>query len=278
MDGARLPRNTMNMFVGEVNRIYHDWRAQLYRYETDRKRASMTAMFVELPISMGAHASALIGRLNFAMHHATQNRFLLVRSAGVSADNISPYGTHYMRVECIVRERGTGRVLLVHETFEAEPHEKHITGTVNAGEFFRTAAEREVAEETGVKATFHSVVGVSNRLRMRYGCDEIAACVLLVAEPNQEASTSQETSSARWVDVAEARSLLGKVGAKWLRRAECDDHGTSRFSEWSEPDYCDATRTMMVYCGAKPPSTGGAARAALLETGPANPPSTGGAP
>ena len=176
-----------------------------------------------LPWLLGQHGSPPSTKARpFAMHHATATHAMLVRGWRVDGKpNIPLYGSHYVRVECLVIEDTTGRVLLVKERIgvsAAEP--KLVTGSVNAGEFISVAAAREVREETGVCARFVQLLGCGNRLHTRFDKDEMLVGALMAASPGQTpVADAQEVMGAEWCSASKAVEFCSPMAREWMSSA-----------------------------------------------------------
>ena len=167
------------------------------------------------------------------MHHANANRIMFVRPHPSShgSAQIPSYGTHYVKVECVVLEEGTGRVLMVKERIGADAPFKNVSGSSESGEFFADAAMREVGEETGVRTRFVCLFGCGNRLRTRFDRDEIIMGCLLIAEQGQmPRADGTEVSLADWFDPSIAISTCTPMAREWLMSANACDMGHNRRS------------------------------------------------
>jgi ADP-ribose pyrophosphatase YjhB (NUDIX family) len=135
--------------------------------------------------------------------------------------NIPLDGTHYVRVECLVIEEGTGRVLMVAERVGAGVGVlKLVTGSVGKNEFVTEAAEREVLEEAGVRARFVGLLGIANRLRTRFEKDEMLVGVLMFAQAGQTPKADgSETERATWVAQDDAIKGASPMTVEWLMSA-----------------------------------------------------------
>lgn len=158
----------------------------------------------------------------FVMHHANSERIMLVRQANVRSRQcqIPSYGTHYVKVECVVIEETTGRILMVRERLGTESVLKLVTGAAEAGEFVSTAAEREVWEEARVRCTTVGMVGCGNRIRTHFDRDEIIIGILLFAPVGQNPrGDGFEVREAMWCDVAVASVHCSQMSKEWIAAA-----------------------------------------------------------
>ena len=155
-------------------------------------------------------------RHSFIMHHAVRDHIMVVKTRSSRAV-VPLYGTHYTRVECVVVEKGTGRVLMVREQIGPDMSLKLVTGSVDLNEFISKAAMREVREEAGIICELVGLLGMGNRISTRFGRDEILIGVLLNAEYGQTPrGDGNETSEAVWVDPGEALVRSSTSAREWL--------------------------------------------------------------
>lgn len=188
-----------------------------------------------------AHVLPWLLEMQFSMHHANSSRIMLVKThpASKGDSQIPSYGTHYVKVECVVVEETTRRVLMVRERIGTDSALKLVSGSCEAGEFFADAAMREVHEETGVRARFNSLMGCGNRLRTRFDRDEVIMGCLLFAEPGQRPrADGEEVSEARWCDIPEIEGQCTPMSREWLAAAHA-----------SKPDYAERLHTDDLFRG-----------------------------
>lgn len=182
--------------VAEVDSALRMWHSRISGRHNER-----SALFwVRVPVSVIDALPHLLRR-GFHMHHATDAYCMLVlRNSRYSV--VPSYGTHYVRVECLVYQRGVtpDTLLMVREKAGPVGPYKLVTGSCEPGEGVAACAEREVKEETGIKAEFIGVLGSGIRVGTRFGRDEVLFGVLLSARADQSfRCDSREISSAAWV-------------------------------------------------------------------------------
>lgn len=205
----------------------------------NRRGCDGALLWMKIPLPSCAHTLPWFLDAKFAVHHGTTDYIMVVRGRTPSA--VPPmYGTHYVRVECLVVERGTNKVLLVREKIDCLQNHgaddgvsdsssssysliplKLVTGSVNPGEFLSAAAVREVKEETDISATVLAILGCGNRLTTRFGKDEILVGIAMVADPGQKPKFDpKELLYAGWHDtneVASAKpSACTQMAKEWL--------------------------------------------------------------
>ena len=219
IDVSRLgPWSTLREFEDIVRDEFRSWSSRL-----DSSFEKHTAvMWLNVPVEMSDVLAVLLTmEPKFIVHHANRYRFMLVCANRPQTAQIPSYGTHYVKVECIVVERNTNRVLAVRERLDtASKSVKFVTGSAEAGEFIADAAMREVLEETRVKATFFCLAGCGNRLRTRFDRDEIIVGCLLFADEGQHPSPDgSEVREAQWMDVTEFSNTCTPMSREWLNAA-----------------------------------------------------------
>lgn len=247
------PSTNVKDLADIIKKEYDRWAARL-----SKSRERFTAvMWLNLPKSLVQFTSCLVeDPLNFSMHHATSSRVMLVKTHPESRGRteIPSYGTHYVKVECVVVEDETQRVLMVRDRIctsralqeVAGTHEwqkdsalKLVSGSCETGEFFADAAVREVKEETDVCARFACLIGCGNRLKTRFDRDEVVMACLLYAERGQTPrADGSEVSHAIWCNAEEASEKCTPMSREWLAAAHA-----------CKPDYAERLRTEDLFRG-----------------------------
>lgn len=130
-------------------------------------------IWLEIPKVKSALIPKAIDR-GFDFHH-TGDDYILLTKRLVEGSNIPPFATHYIGIGGVVLtpERD---LLVVREKFGVggrEPTLKLPGGALLAGEHLGRAVEREVLEETGVKAEFESIACFRQWHGYRYGKSDI---------------------------------------------------------------------------------------------------------
>jgi ADP-ribose pyrophosphatase YjhB (NUDIX family) len=207
-------------FQRTITYEYNKW----FRNLRDQKDRAIAVMWLNIPIAY-SRVVCWVSEMNppFSIHHATSNRIMMVRPAtrDTSHCQIPPYGTHYLKVECIVIEENTGKILLINERLGGSYGViKLVSGTTNKGEFIANTAEREVLEETKIKAKTYSVVGFGQRTNTRFGQDEIiVVCLLFASEGQTPQVDGYELVGANWYTVDEAIKVCSSISKPWLLSA-----------------------------------------------------------
>lgn len=90
------------------------------------------------------------------------------------------------------------------------------------GEDFWQVAERECLEETGIRATFKTIIGFRHMHRFQFGASDIyIMCLLVPDESNKQIKACQhELLDATWMPIDKARSQVSKFNLSILERYE----------------------------------------------------------
>ena len=96
------------------------------------------------------------------------------------------------------------------------------TGLVDAGEAIAAAVEREVLEETGVRADFEGIVGFRQAHGLAFGKDDLFfLCALRLRDAGEAARElapqESEIAAARWMPLAEFEAMphVSDAGTVW---------------------------------------------------------------
>ena len=181
-------------------------------------------------------------------------------AAVVEPSMIPAYASHSLGIGCLVLN-SLGQCLVIQEKF---PHPllpdfwKLPGGAVDAGEELTQAAQREVLEETGVKAEFRSILGFRHLLNFRFGTGDlyfIAICAADESAGTIPAPTPQpeEISACKWWDLQE---FLAFHSSRWM----ADLLREAALQEW-----------VRMFPGKTLPPAPTAERVALLQTYPPHP-------
>jgi ADP-ribose pyrophosphatase YjhB (NUDIX family) len=199
----------------DIIRLIKDESARWEDRIKDRRGEMSAALWVRIPKDRVQHLPWFLSH-GFQMHHATEAYIMVVKPRSSRAV-IPLYGTHYARVECVVVENNTGRVLLVQECNGPDSSYKLVTGSVDGNEYVSHAAVREVREETGVTCDVVGIIGLGNRLNTRFGRDELLVGVLLAAPEGQvPRGDGKETMNAAWMDPSAAITSVNHIAREWL--------------------------------------------------------------
>jgi len=173
-------------------------------------------IWLELP----DHSAVLIPealKLGFTYHHCQPERLMLVKK--LKHDSYLPLAaTHSIGVGALVWSP-SGQVLMVKElplAGEKPGYFKLPGGMVEPKEHLATAVVREVLEETGVVANFHSVLGMRHHHKGQFGASNLYIVCQLYATTTALQAAENEIAEVRWFDVAtylddEKASLYNKL-------------------------------------------------------------------
>jgi ADP-ribose pyrophosphatase YjhB (NUDIX family) len=159
----------------------------------DWKQRGVRGVWLKLPLTLSALVGPAISSHNFIYHHAEPGYAMLTRwlplDDGVES-GLPPNASHQVGVGALVVDARRGLVLAVQERtgpLRGKNVWKLPTGLVHAGEDLHTAAEREVEEETGVRARFAGVLAVRQAHGFAFGkSDLFFLCALVAADDDDE--------------------------------------------------------------------------------------------
>ncbi|MDR3542384.1 MAG: NUDIX domain-containing protein [Desulfosporosinus sp.] len=199
----------------ELSKLMH---SEMDRWESrirGKRGEDSAVLWIRIPVEMTQYLGWFLRHV-FVMHHATKEYLMVVRSR-TSRAVVPLYGTHYTRVECVVIEQETGRVLVVREQIGPDTSLKLVTGSVDLNEYVSKAAIREVKEETEIDCDLVGLLGIGNRLGTRFGRDEVLVGVLLSAKQGQiPRGDGTEICEALWIDPVEALAKSTPMAREWL--------------------------------------------------------------
>jgi ADP-ribose pyrophosphatase YjhB (NUDIX family) len=230
IDAAHVEYDTPEDFGRQMSEEFHEWS---HRLQPSRD-ADTAVMWINVPSSKSELIKPLLS-IGFSIHHANAWRIMFVKPNRASRAKIPSYGTHYIKVDCVVIERETNNLLTVIErcdTAQKDGPPKLVTGAVDAGEFVADASEREVYEETGIRAKFDSVIACSNRRCTRFDRDEFVVCCLLYATRGQYPKADGiEVKSADWLTINEAEKTTSTISKVWLSAVSSKSNRLRRRTE-----------------------------------------------
>lgn len=166
------------------------------------KQRGVRGVWLKLPPALASHVSPAISQHGFGYHHAEPGYVMLTRwlplDEGVES-GLPPNASHQVGVGALVVDARRGLVLAVQERtgpLKGKNVWKLPTGLVHAGEDLHTAAEREVEEETGVKARFAGVLAVRQAHGFAFGKSDLFFLCALVADDDGSVEGGEVAAAA----------------------------------------------------------------------------------
>jgi len=142
----------------------------------------------------------------FYFHHAhrTGNYVLMCLWTDPKvADRLPAYADHYVGVGGIVLN-SKQEVLMIQEKRSVKKLWKFPGGYVDNGETLKAGVEREVSEETGVKASFEGLLAMREQMDYKYGAaDFYFVCLLKPVDETLNIQDTDEVSAAKWIPLAD---------------------------------------------------------------------------
>lgn len=143
-------------------------------------------VWLKLPIQLAALVPVAVNRCGFTYHHAEQDYLMLTTWLCTSSHStIPPNASHQVGVGAWVFDTQHQEVLVVQECagpLKGRNVWKIPTGIVHSGENLSEAVEREVFEETGVRARFDSVLAVRQAHGFAFGKSDLFFMCALVPD------------------------------------------------------------------------------------------------
>ena len=161
------------------------------------------AVWLEIPKHQSQLIPKAIGQ-GFDFHHTGDDYILLTRRLLETAQ-IPPFATHYIGIGGVVLTPEKD-LLVVREKYGVggrPPTLKLPGGALQAGEHLGQAVEREVLEETGVKAEFESIACFRQWHGYRYGKSDIYFVGKLRPLSKQITMQAEEIQECLWMPVDE---------------------------------------------------------------------------
>jgi len=160
-------------------------------------------VWLEIPISKAALIPVAVDQ-GFSFHHAEERYALLTRPL-VEGAYIPPYATHYVGVGgAVINDKD--ELLVVSERYRRRgsgPAYKLPGGALQPGEHLVDAVEREVLEETGIKARFQSLHFFRHWHGYRYGKSDIYFACRLAPLSSEITMQEEELVECLWMPLTE---------------------------------------------------------------------------
>jgi 8-oxo-dGTP diphosphatase len=155
-------------------------------------------------LTLSSERNALVPavmNLGFQYHNCTAEYLTLVKKLNPKAF-VPSFATHYIGAGGVVIN-DKNQLLVISEKAHVTKHYKLPGGLLEQGEDLVKGVEREVLEETGIRAVFDSVVCMRHTHGYQFGKSDIYFVCRL--KPLSEKITPEpgEISEARWMDIQE---------------------------------------------------------------------------
>ena len=183
-------------FGGRLSASLEAWRADGFK-----------VVWLDIPLAKAALVPAA-ARAGFEYHHAKDGAdggalMTLRLEAGAY---IPPFATHYIGAGAVVLN-DRDEILVVSERYRMGggrgPGYKLPGGALHPGEHLAQAAEREVLEETGVRARFEALACFRHWHGYRYGKSDIYFVCRLSALSTEITMQEEEIAECLWMPVAD---------------------------------------------------------------------------
>lgn len=182
-----------NVFVAKLKDALVTW-----------KTNGQTGVWITVPTETAAIIPDLI-KLGFDFHHAQPGYVLLTTWLPDSPNNLPSYASHYVGVGgFVVNEQQ--QVLVIREKYhnESKPSPWKLPGGLaDKGEDLAVTSAREVLEETGVSATFKSLIAFRHMHKYRFGCSDMYFVCLMKPLSLEINSCPNEIAECKWMDLDE---------------------------------------------------------------------------
>ncbi|PSC72444.1 Nudix hydrolase 8 [Micractinium conductrix] len=196
VDDFEAPPGTAAEFADALQGSLAAWRDKGYR-----------GIWLKLPTTRAHYVGHAVDA-GFDFHHAEQDYVMLTTWLPTDCENkLPPNASHQVGVGAFVLNERR-EVLVVQEKsgpLRGKGVWKMPTGLVQQGEDVTEAAEREVLEETGVRARFDAVLAMRQAHGFAWGKSDMFFVVALKLEPGPQVLQMQEDElvGVRWMPLEE---------------------------------------------------------------------------
>jgi len=158
--------------------------------------------WIEIPLSK-VQLIPIAAKHGFVFHHCREHYTMMTYK--LSDDAFIPaFSSHYIGAGGVVLS-DDGELLVVSEKYQRQnqgpPRYKLPGGTLNEGEHLASAVEREILEETGIKASFESLVCFRHWHGYRYGKSDIYFVCRLRPLSKTITIQEEEISECQWMPI-----------------------------------------------------------------------------
>ena len=206
---ADLLESTTNPFGGVVTRregLPQDpgrFRLQLADSVAAWKAQGILAVWMEVPIALSQLIPVAV-EAGFIFHHSGDDYLMMIHRI-VPDTYLPPYATHYIGAGGVVLNEAR-ELLVVREKygFRGRPAQLKLPGgALLQGEHLVDALEREILEETGIRAEFEALVCFRHWHQYRYGKSDIYFVCRLTPLSSEIVMQAEEIAECLWLPVAE---------------------------------------------------------------------------
>jgi 8-oxo-dGTP pyrophosphatase MutT (NUDIX family) len=209
--------DSAELFGGQLGRSLAAWKA-----------AGHNLVWLEVPASKASLIPVAV-ESGFVFHHADESGVTMTRRL-VDAAYFPPYATHYIGVGGVVLNDAE-ELLVVSERYRrrsAGPSYKLPGGALHPGEHLVDGVVREIAEETGVRTKFESVVCFRHWHDYRFGKSDIYFVCRLSPLSDSISRQVEEIDECRWMPVQEYLAADNvSTFNKRIVRAAMDSNGVA---------------------------------------------------
>ncbi|XP_013401034.1 nucleoside diphosphate-linked moiety X motif 6 [Lingula anatina] len=211
---------TVDLAQIPVEKSEYDFQNILEDALLEWKSLGKRAVWLKVPIQQGRFIP-VAARKGFTFHHAEGDSAMLTLWMDNTTESRLPrYATHQVGVAGFVLNEKTGEVVVVMDKHRKRPLWKFPGGLSDLGEDIENTAEREVFEETGIRAKYQSILTMRQHHDhpSAFGRSDIYIICRLSPETYDLHPCSTEISACQWMHVKE---LLSHEDTSSLTKTLC---------------------------------------------------------
>lgn len=165
------------------------------------REEKVKGVYLDISQSQYAHIGPA-SKHGFTVHHAQDGVITLSAWMPEGKSRLPAYCSHYIGAGGLVIDFENRKVLIIREKSGNDTQGFKIPGgLVDVGEYICEASEREVFEETGVKAKFLGVLALREKKNYYFGRNDIYFICLLEPASKEISKCEIEIAYCEWVDV-----------------------------------------------------------------------------